>query len=124
MITLRCNKSFHRGNYGDGGKGSKARPFSVSQNEFDNRWDLIFKKDKDVQIRVKEDPEEFGKCGCGRSPTGKCCGWHGLSEEMYQHQKMLWMEDQLRQDAELEEYQKQAQETWNDSCTSPRKEQK
>ena len=65
-----------------------------------------------------------GACGCGRSPTGKCCGWHGLSEEMYQHQKMLWMEDQLRQDAELEEYQKQAQEIWNDSCTSPRKEQK
>ena len=24
---------------------------------------------------------------------------------------------------ELEEYQKQAQEIWNDSCTSPRKEQ-
>jgi hypothetical protein len=76
-----------------------------------------------MQIRVKENAEEFGNCGCGRSPTGKCCGWHGLSEEMYQHQKMLWMEDQLRQDAELEEYQKQAQEIWNDSCTSPRKEQ-
>jgi hypothetical protein len=76
-----------------------------------------------MQIRVNEDPEEFGNCGCGRSPTGKCCGWHGLSEEMYQHQKMLWLEDQLRQDAELEAYQKQAQEIWNDSCTAPRKEQ-
>jgi hypothetical protein len=108
---------------GDGGKGSSPRPFSVSQEEFDNRWDNIFKKDKDMQIRVKENAEEFGTCGCGRSPTGKCCGWHGLSEEMYQHQKMLWMEDQLRQDAELEAYQKQAQEIWNDSCTSPRKEQ-
>jgi hypothetical protein len=29
---------------GDGGKGSKARPFSVSQSEFDNRWDVIFRK--------------------------------------------------------------------------------
>ena len=29
-----------------GGKGSKPRPFSVSQEEFDNRWDMIFKKDK------------------------------------------------------------------------------
>ena len=29
---------------GDGGKGSKARPFSVSQREFDNRWDTIFRK--------------------------------------------------------------------------------
>ena len=23
------------------------------------------------------------KCGCGRSPTGKCIGWHTLSEEDY-----------------------------------------
>jgi hypothetical protein len=68
-----------------------------------------------MQIRVKENPEEFGKCGCGRSPTGKCCGWHGLSEEMYQHQKMLWMEDQLRQDAELEEYLKNQEDTKGDT---------
>ena len=24
------------------------------------------------------------KCGCGRSPSGKCIGWHGLSEDEYQ----------------------------------------
>ena len=23
-------------------------------------------------------------CGCGRSPNGKCIGWHSLSEEEYQ----------------------------------------
>lgn len=23
-------------------------------------------------------------CGCGRSPTGKCVGWHSLTEEEYQ----------------------------------------
>ena len=50
---------------GDGGKGSKARPFSVSQDEFDNRWNLIFKKEKDMQVRVKEDAEDIGRCGCG-----------------------------------------------------------
>ena len=22
-------------------------------------------------------------CGCGRSPTGNCIGWHNLSEEEY-----------------------------------------
>lgn len=22
-------------------------------------------------------------CGCGRSPTGKCVGWHGLTESEY-----------------------------------------
>ena len=109
----------------DGGKGSKTRPFSVSKDEFANSFEKIFgKKDKDMQVRVEENAEDIGKCGCGRSPTGKCIGWHGLSEDMYKHQLMLYMEDQLRQDIELEEYQKQAQEIWNDSCTSPRKEQK
>ena len=27
---------------------------------------------------------EAKKCGCGRSPSGKCIGWHGLSDEEYQ----------------------------------------
>jgi len=76
-----------------------------------------------MQVRVKENAEEFGKCGCGRSPTGKCIGWHGLTEEMYQHQKMLWLEEEMKKDHELEEYKRQAQETWSDSCTTPRKEQ-
>ena len=29
-----------------GGKGSKPRPFSVSQKEFDDRWELAFGKKK------------------------------------------------------------------------------
>ncbi len=28
-----------------------------------------------------------GTCGCGRSPTGDCCGWHALTEEQYQDRK-------------------------------------
>ena len=66
-----------------------------------------------MQVRVKEDPKEFGKCGCGRSPTGKCIGWHGLSEEEYKERLSEY---------ELEQYRKQAQELWNDSCTSGRSE--
>ena len=73
-----------------------------------------------MQVRVESKDNSFGNCGCGRSPTGKCIGWHGLSEEMYQHQKMLWLEEELKRDQELEEYTKQAQEIWNDSCTTPR----
>ena len=85
----------------DGGKGSKPRPFSVSQDEFANSFEKIFgKKDKDMQVRVEENAEDIGRCGCGRSPTGKCIGWHGLSEDMYKHQLMLYMEDQLRSDDE------------------------
>ena len=26
----------------------------------------------------------MANCGCGRSPTGQCIGWHNLSEEEYQ----------------------------------------
>jgi hypothetical protein len=35
-----------------------------------------------MQIKVNEN-KPIGSCGCGRSPTGICCGWHGLSEEDY-----------------------------------------
>ena len=64
-------------------------------------------------------PGTVGQCGCGRSPTGNCCGWHALTEEMYRHQKMLWLEEEERKDNELAEYQKQAQELWfkDGSCT-------
>lgn len=36
-----------------------------------------------MQIRVQEDKNKIGSCGCGRSPIGKCIGWHGLTEEQY-----------------------------------------
>ena len=29
-------------------------------------------------------------CTCGRSPTGKCVGWHNLSEEEYINKKLAW----------------------------------
>ena len=29
------------------------------------------------------------ECGCGRSPTGKCIGWHKLSEEEFQEELKL-----------------------------------
>jgi hypothetical protein len=62
----------------------------------------------------------MAKCTCGRSPTGDCVGWHSLPEDLYNHRKMLWLEEELKRDAELEAYTKQAQELWNDSCTSYR----
>jgi hypothetical protein len=63
----------------DGGKGSRARPFSVPLKTFDEHWDNIFKKDKKMQVRAKLEGK-IGTCGCGRSPTGDCIGWHGLNE--------------------------------------------
>ena len=32
-------------------------------------------------------------CGCGRSPTGECIGWHALSEEEYQQELAQWKAD-------------------------------
>ena len=61
-----------------------------------------------MQVRVQENANDIGRCGCGRSPTGKCCGWHGLTEDEYKNELALY------------EYKKQAQALWNDSCTSPR----
>ena len=57
-------------------KGSSPRPYSVSQATFANNYDAIFGKNK-VQ-------QERGGCGCGRSPTGQCIGWHGLTEQAFQ----------------------------------------
>jgi len=33
--------------------------------------------------RVQEDKEDIGRCGCGRSPTGHCIGWHSLGEDEF-----------------------------------------
>ena len=55
----------------DGGKGSAPRPFSVSQEEYANRFDAIFKKnikaaeeihfDKGYELGTKEGYDEFVK---------------------------------------------------------------
>ena len=43
----------------DGGKGSKPRPYSVSKQEFDNRWDNIFKKSPKEIDDAKAEDEAF-----------------------------------------------------------------
>jgi hypothetical protein len=73
-------------NMSAGGKGSSPRPFSVDKNTFNANWDNIFRKET-MQVRVQEDESKIGSCGCGRSPIGKCIGWHGLSEEAFQDRK-------------------------------------
>lgn len=53
-----------------------------------------------MQVRATE---KMGSCGCGRSPTGECNGWHGLVESEYQKRKAEW---------EMEQYRKQVEENW------------
>ena len=55
-----------------------------SSKAYQDNYDLIFRKGKDMQVKVQENEGEIGRCGCGRSPTGKCIGWHGLSEDDFQ----------------------------------------
>ena len=38
----------------DGGKGSKPRPFSVAQDEYNNRWDAIFARDLQKEEELKK----------------------------------------------------------------------
>ena len=42
----------------DGGKGCKPRPFSVSQEEYDKRWDTIFQRDLPKEEKVEEVKDE------------------------------------------------------------------
>ena len=49
------------------GKGSSPRPFSVSQQEYDKRWDAIFRRDGlEDEAPSQPEPEtiEF-RCTCG-----------------------------------------------------------
>jgi hypothetical protein len=42
-------------------------------------------------MQVRANPNgKIGTCGCGRSPTGDCCGWHGLSEDDYRQKLSEW----------------------------------
>ena len=35
-------------------------------------------------LSAKQEEDKMSKdCGCGRSPNGKCIGWHGLTNEQY-----------------------------------------
>ena len=43
-----------------------------------------------MQVRVDQFKQGGVPCGCGRSPTGFCCGWHGLTEEQFEQRKELY----------------------------------
>jgi hypothetical protein len=55
-----------------------------------------------MQVRVKENAKEFGKCGCGRSPTGYCIGWHGLSEEVFREKLAEYEDAELKKNKDIE----------------------
>ena len=42
-------------------------------------------------------------CGCGRSATGQCIGWHNLSEEEYQQKLKEHQEKETENDNDANE---------------------
>ena len=77
-------------------KGSRARPFSVSQAEWDSRWDAIFSRDlKEETMSPSVEQMKKGTCGCGRSPTGNCIGWHSLTEDGFKAKLQEYNEKKL-----------------------------
>jgi len=53
-------------------------------------------KSRPVNDKYRENYDDIFKkketCPCGRSPTGKCIGWHGLTEAEYQVKLSEWKE--------------------------------
>ena len=43
------------------------------------------------------------KCGCGRSPTGNCIGWHKLTAEEYEAKLAAYKEKQGKKAKAAEE---------------------
>ena len=73
----------------------KSRP---SNDSYRRNFDEIFAKEKEItdismkQSIANKQERQKKSCPCGRSPTGKCIGWHGLTEEQYQVKLAEWKE--------------------------------
>lgn len=55
----------------DGGKGSRPRPFSIPMEEFDNKFDAIFGKNKPAEAKTEVPAGQCPKCGTDRN-TSPC----------------------------------------------------
>lgn len=42
------------------------------------------------QMNTQTEQKKPVACGCGRSPTGNCCGWHNLTEDVYNQRRELY----------------------------------
>jgi hypothetical protein len=45
----------------------------------------------------RKSKKPLATCGCGRSPTGNCCGWHNLEEEEYRIKLAEYEDEQNKQ---------------------------
>jgi hypothetical protein len=56
-----------------------------------------------MQIRTDQIASGGTPCGCGRSPTGKCCGWHALTEEGYMEKLNTYLQEVALEEKEKHE---------------------
>ena len=52
--------------------------------------DSIVESFRQRDERIAKEKKKKGSCGCGRSPTGLCIGWHSLTEDQYKEKKIKW----------------------------------
>ena len=52
--------------------------------------DSIVESFRQRDERIAKEKKKKGSCGCGRSPTGLCIGWHSLTEDQYKEKKIEW----------------------------------
>jgi hypothetical protein len=85
-IQTKGNSNSYRDNY-DAifRKKSKDEVLDVYNEER-----LVSKFDKESLMSPSVEQMKQGTCGCGRSPTGDCCGWHGLTQEDFEQRKELY----------------------------------
>ena len=55
----------------EAGKGSSPRPFSVTQQEYDSRWDAIFGRDR-VQEALDKKADNARELGLDYEPSNRC----------------------------------------------------
>jgi len=55
-----------------------------------------------IVSKMENGMSEANACGCGRSPTGKCVGWHSLTEEQFEAKKAAWDAKQAEKKAREE----------------------
>ncbi len=55
-------------------------------------WDGKSRPTNDSYRKNYDDIFKKKSCPCGRSPTDKCIGWHGLTESEYQVKLQEWKE--------------------------------
>ena len=66
-------------------KYDKQSSLEVEVLENEEMWSQrVIDEENMIKPDVAPSTSDVGKCGCGRSPTGYCIGWHSLTEEEYQ----------------------------------------